>query len=399
MRYLRRTTLTILIILVTGLFTPVYGISTQDMREATATMPLASPPSISAQCAILVEAKSGRVLYEKNPDQKVYPASTTKIMTALLALEEGNPDEKVKVSNNAVGVEGSSIYLEKDEIIPLKDLIYGLMLRSGNDAAIAISEEIAGSVEDFVSLMNERAKEMGAENTHFMNPNGLHHDEHYTTARDMAKISIEAMKNPQFKEVAAAKVWTADRGEGKYNYFYNKNKVVYQYEGGTGIKIGYTKAAGRTLVASSEKDGMELICVVMNAPNWFQDTYNLMDYVYNLYETVRIAQGGTPLMAVLVDEGDKDFVYVGSKKDILCPVIKTAKDNEPGENVESLGGDNIGSEDISSSTNNIAIEYVFYDQAKAPIARWQQAGELKIYVDGDYIFSEPLYYLEDIETL
>lgn len=339
------------------------------------------------------------MLYEKNPDQKVYPASTTKIMTALLALEEGNPDEKVKVSNNAVGVEGSSIYLEKDEIIPLKDLIYGLMLRSGNDAAIAISEEIAGSVEDFVSLMNERAKEMGAENTHFMNPNGLHHDEHYTTARDMAKISIEAMKNPQFKEVAAAKVWTADRGEGKYNYFYNKNKVVYQYEGGTGIKIGYTKAAGRTLVASSEKDGMELICVVMNAPNWFQDTYNLMDYVYNLYETVRIAQGGTPLMAVLVDEGDKDFVYVGSKKDILCPVIKTAKDNEPGENVESLGGDNIGSEDISSSTNNIAIEYVFYDQAKAPIARWQQAGELKIYVDGDYIFSEPLYYLEDIETL
>jgi D-alanyl-D-alanine carboxypeptidase (penicillin-binding protein 5/6) len=181
MRYLRRTTLTILIILVTGLFTPVYGISTQDMREATATMPLASPPSISAQCAILVEAKSGRVLYEKNPDQKVYPASTTKIMTALLALEEGNPDEKVKVSNNAVGVEGSSIYLEKDEIIPLKDLIYGLMLRSGNDAAIAISEEIAGSVEDFVSLMNERAKEMGAENTHFMNPNGLHHDVIFTS--------------------------------------------------------------------------------------------------------------------------------------------------------------------------------------------------------------------------
>ena len=293
-------------------------------------------------------------------------------MTALLAIEEGDLDKKVKVSSTAAGVEGSSIYLEKGEIIPLRDLVYGLMLRSGNDAAIAISEEISGSVEDFVSRMNQRANEMGIENTHFMNPNGLHHDEHFTTAKDMAVIAVEAMKNPEFKAVARSKVWTSNRGEGKYNYFYNKNKVVYQYEGGTGIKIGYTKAAGRTLVASSEKDGMELICVVMNAPNWFQDTYKLMDYIYDLYETVKIASGQIPLRALVTYGGSKDFVYIGAKTDILCPVIKSAD-------------------------SNITVEYLLPTRVKAPIARWQSAGELKIYVDGAYIFSEPLYYLEDVE--
>lgn len=359
----RISIITITLILLIGLPFPSYCI--EDGRQ--------EQPSVSAQTAILIEANSGEVLYEKKADAKAYPASITKIMTALLAIENGDLDKIVKVPQNAVGVEGSSIYLEKEEKISLRDLVYGLMLRSGNDAAIAISEEIGGSVENFVIMMNKRARELGAYNTHFMNPNGLHHPEHYTTARDMAIISKAAMENNEFKEIAKAKSWVTNRGEGKYNYFYNKNKVVYQYEGGTGIKIGFTKAAGRTLVASSERNGMELICVVMNAPDWFQDTYKLMDYAYNQYENITVINGQRPIKAVKIINGDKDFAFIGTKEDIICPIRK-------------------------ESESKISVEYVLSGDKKAPIKRWQEAGHLKIYVNDLYLFSKPLYYMEDINV-
>lgn len=362
---MRKIIIEILIIVLAGFGSPVYG------TEPAAPV---CPPEISAQAAIMIEANSGEVLFEKNPDQKAYPASITKIMTALLAIENGALDKKVKISENASGIEGSSIYLETGEKIPLRDLVYGLMLRSGNDAAIAIAEEIGGCTDNFVMMMNKRARELGAFDTHFANPNGLHNPDHYTTARDMALISMAAMENPEFEKVASAKSWVSDRGEGKYNYFYNKNKVVYQYEGGTGIKIGYTRAAGRTLVASSRRNGMELICVVMNAPNWFQDTYKLMDYAYSQYETVAIAQAQRPLKAVKLRGGSKNYVMIAPKENILCPVKK-------------------------GSDSKISIMYVLPDRQKAPVERWQEAGCLKIYVNDQYLFSKPLYYLEDIDPL
>lgn len=358
---MRKLIITVLIFFVIGFVLPAYG----------ETPTAAPPPSVSAETAIVIEAETGKVIYEKKADQKAYPASITKILTALLAVESGEMEDKVKISANAAGVEGSSIYLEQGEVIPLKDLVYGLMLRSGNDAAIAIAEKVGGTKDGFVDLMNTRAQEIGAVNTHFMNPNGLHDDDHYTTARDMALISREAMKNSAFKEVAKAKSWNTDRGEGKYNYFYNKNKVVYQYEGGTGIKIGYTKTAGRTLVASSARDGMELICVVLNAPDWFNDTYCLMDYGYAQYEKAIVAQGEKPLKAVKVIDGDKDHVFIGPRDNVTCPVKK----GEPG---------------------NIAIEYVMDTAVNAPVNRWDQAGELKVYLDEEYLYTVPLYYLEDI---
>lgn len=330
-------------------------------------------PGISAQSAILIEAASGEVLYEKNADQKAYPASITKIMTALLAIENGAMDESVKVSAQAAAMEGSSIYLEPGEKLPLRDLLYGLMLRSGNDAAAAVAEKIGGSTKNFALMMNKRARSIGAFDTHFMNPSGLHDPEHYTTARDMAKISAVALKNPEFKKIAATKSWIADRGEGKYNYFYNKNKVVYQYSGGTGIKIGYTRAAGRTLVASSERNGMELICVVMNAPDWFQDTYKLMDYAYSQYETIRIMEAGQPLKAVGVwSHGKKKYAMIGSKTDILCPVKR-------------------------NSEYQISVVYDLPEKQTAPVARWQEAGHLKIYINGTYLYSSPLCFFEDVE--
>lgn len=360
---MRKIIIHILIIVLAGFSVPVYATEPDECPP---------PPEISAQTAIMIEGNSGEVLFEKNADQKAYPASITKIMTALLAIENGTLDKKVKVSENASGVEGSSIYLETGEKISLRDLVYGLMLRSGNDAAIAISEEIGGSKENFVNMMNKKARELGALNTHFVNPNGLHDPDHYTTARDMALIAKAAMKNEEFKKVASAKSWVTDRGEGKYNYFYNKNKVVYQYEGGTGVKIGYTKAAGRTLVASSERNGMELICVVMNAPNWFDDTYKLMDYAYSQYETAKIAEGQRPIKAVRIQGGEKSYAMIAPKEDILCPVKK-------------------------DSDCQISIMYVVPERRKTPVSRWEEAGCLKIYVNGKYLFSRPLYYLEDIE--
>lgn len=354
---MRKIIFIIFIIIISGILTPVYGTDT---------------PEVSAQYAIAMEAASGKILYEKNADEKAYPASITKIMTALLAIESGKMDEKVVISQNAAGVEGSSIYLTKGEKITLRDLVYGLMLRSGNDAAVAISEYVGGTTDHFVEMMNQRARQIGAVNTCFQNPSGLHDKNHYTTARDMALIAREAMKNEEFRDIAKSKSWEAGRGGAKYNMFYNKNKVVYQYEGGTGIKIGYTKTAGRTLVASSERNGMELICVVMNAPDWFQDTYRLMDWIYDQYEMVKVATAERLLNSVVIYGGNKGFSYIGLKHDVWIPVLK-------------------------GEESNVSIMYDLPKCKSAPVSRWEQAGELKIFDDRQYLFSQPLYYLEDIE--
>lgn len=335
-------------------------------------------PVVSAQTAVVIDQRTGRVLYEKKMNEKIYPASTTKIMTGLLALEHTALTKQVKVSANAVKTEGSAIYLKPGETISMEDLLYGLMLRSGNDAALAIAEGVSGSVEDFVTLMNKRAAEIGANNTQFVNPNGLHDENHYTTSYDMALISREAMKIPEFRTIAGAKNWTAHREDGLYNSFYNKNKVVHQYEGATGIKIGYTKATGRTLVASSKRGDMELICVVMNAPNWFEDSYKLMDFVYNNYTMKTIAQGQQPLRSVALPNGERDSVLIGPKENILCPIVRGEQNGE-------------------GETSEISIQYDLKAGVKAPVSRWQEAGSLRIYVNDNFIYAAPLYYMEDIE--
>ncbi|QHI72467.1 D-alanyl-D-alanine carboxypeptidase family protein [Aminipila terrae] len=251
------------------------------------TSSAAACPEISAKQAVLMDAKTGEILYEKNATSKAYPASTTKIMTALLTIEtvealNSDITQKVKIPAEAVGVEGSSIYLTPEEPVSIEDLLYGLMLRSGNDAATALACIIGGNQQNFVDLMNLKATEIGCTDTHFLNPSGLFDKNHYTTAADMALIAQAAMKNKTFKTIVSAEDWEASRAPDKYNYFYNKNKVVHQYDGGNGIKIGFTKASGRTLVASAERNGRQLICVVMGAPDWFNDSYKLMDYGFSV---------------------------------------------------------------------------------------------------------------------
>jgi len=248
---------------------------------------LGTDVGISAGQAILIDGESGKVLYEKCADEKAYPASTTKIMTAMVTLEtlrqhDSPIDQIVEVPACAAGVEGSSIYLKAGEKISIEDLLYGLMLVSGNDAATALAEIIGGSEADFVNMMNDKAVSLGCRQTHFTNPSGLFDEEHYTTARDMATIAFEAMKDPVFREIVSAENRVSERENDEYTNFYNKNKTIFQYDGGTGVKIGYTTDSGRTLVASSTRGDKSMICVVMSAPDWFNDAYRLMDYGYSI---------------------------------------------------------------------------------------------------------------------
>ena len=173
------------------------------------------------------------------------------------------------------------MYLREGEKISIEDLLYGLMLVSGNDAAAALAEIIGGSQEGFVRMMNERARELNCRGTNFENPSGLFDENHYTTARDMAAIAREAMKNPVFRKIVATESWTADREEGAYVALYNKNKTIREFKGGNGIKIGYTENSGRTLAASAERNGKTMICVVMGATDWFNDAYRLMEYGFS----------------------------------------------------------------------------------------------------------------------
>ena len=246
-------------------------------------------PSVSAEGAVLVDGSSRRVLYEKNSDKRLYPASTTKIMTALVTLETLDelglgPDSKVIVPVEAAGVEGSSLYLKAGEKLSLEELLYGLMLQSGNDSAEAIAVCVGGTRETFVEKMNLKAEQLGCSGTHFVNPSGLFDENHYTTAGDLAIIAAEAMKREDFREIVGAQKWASEETDRS---FVNKNKTVFNYEGGNGVKIGFTKKSGRTLVASAEREGKELIAVVLRDGNWFNDAYALMDYGFEIMEEGR----------------------------------------------------------------------------------------------------------------
>lgn len=233
-------------------------------------------PGVSAVNAVLINENTGEILFKKNAHEKQKIASITKIMTAIIAIESGKMNEKAKISKQAVYTEGSSIYLKQGQKVLLKDLVYGLMLRSGNDSAVAISEYVGGSMEGFVYLMNEKARWIGMTNTHFENPSGLDGEEHYSTAYDMALLMQYAMDNKVFEKVTGTKMYQSD----SWGYAWkNKNKLLTTlYEYCTGGKTGYTKSAGRTLVSTASKDGVDLIVVTLQDPNDWIDHINLFKW-------------------------------------------------------------------------------------------------------------------------
>ncbi|WP_247747134.1 D-alanyl-D-alanine carboxypeptidase family protein [Alkalihalobacillus sp. BA299] len=246
-----------------------------------------------SEAAILIDSKSGKVLYEKNSHQKMYPASITKIITGILAIEEGHLSEKVTVSQNAREVIGTRVYLLEGEEVTLKKLIQGLLISSGNDAGVAIAEHISGSEKAFASKMTKFVKEtIGVENTNFTNPHGLFDEMHYTTAYDMAKISKYAMRNDTFRDIVSTKElrWI---GEGWETTIYNHNRMLWNYEGATGIKNGFVRKSGYTLVTSVVQEDTELIAVTLNAPSSkhaYRDMHRLFDYGFENFETKLISK-------------------------------------------------------------------------------------------------------------
>lgn len=243
-------------------------------------------PGISAQKAILVDALSGQVFFERDADSRSLIASTTKIMTALIICERCDLDQVVQIPRQAVGIEGSSLYLREGEKVTVEQLLYGLMLRSGNDAAAALALHCAGSMEAFAEKMNEKAAELGMTNSHFCNPHGLDAEDHYATARDLSILAIAAMENETLRRIASTKsISFAERS------LVNHNKLLWRYEGAIGIKTGYTKAAGRILVSAAERNGRRLVCVSINAPNDWSDHAALLDDGFRRFELRRIAAG------------------------------------------------------------------------------------------------------------
>lgn len=279
-------------------------------------------PDISAGAAFLLDTSTGDVLFEKNADLQMPMASTTKIMTAILTLENASPEERVVISERASSTGESSAWLERGEELTVDQLLHALMVQSANDAAVALAEHVAGSVEDFVVLMNRKAEELGAQHTRFANPHGLDQPGHYTTARDLAAIAAYAMRNTAFREIVTSDDYEIPwPGHPFPRVMDNHNKFLRMYPGATGVKTGYTLGAGKCLVASAEREGRELISVILNGDDTYWDqTARLMDYGFESFARVEFARAGQQLAEVYVGDFPRRTVNAVTTRDLAFTV-------------------------------------------------------------------------------
>ena len=321
--------------------------------------------AVSAKCAILLDAYTGRILYDKNPDEQALIASTTKIMTALVVCEQCNVLDRMRIPREAIGIEGSSMYLQEGEILTIQELLYGLMLHSGNDAAVALAIYCGGTVEGFAQLMNDKARELGMTNSHFVNPNGLDAPGHYSTARDMAVLTAYAMENPLFQKTVSTK--TVSVGERTLR---NHNKLLWQFEGADGVKTGYTRAAGRILVSSAVRSGRRLVVVTIDDPNDWKDHISMLESGFDNYSNYTIVEKGTCLGAVDVISGSDATVSIYSSESFSYALSKD-------ENVQVIPK---------------AVPFVY-----APVLEGQIAGFAYICVDGKIVGSVPMRFGETVE--
>ena len=279
----------------------------------------ADKPKLSARSAVLYEPETKTFIYKENENEHLAMASTTKIMTALLAIERLKPDKLITIPSEAVGIEGSSLYLEEGEILSAEALLYGLILQSANDAAAALAIEISGSVENFAALMNEKAFELGLSDTNFKNPHGLDDKEHYTTAHDLALIAAEALKNDAFKKISSSYKKEIESSH-KTRILVNHNKLLKSYDGCIGVKTGYTKKSGRSLVSAAERDGLTLIAVTINAPDDWRDHTALLDFGYSLLTKARLAYEGEYSFQLPLLDGEHETITV-SNRDSLYKIL------------------------------------------------------------------------------
>ncbi len=255
---------------------------------------------VSARRAVCVDAVTGRVLFSRNAGQRALIASTTKIMTALVVCEQCNVLSQMRIPKEAVGIEGSSMYLKEGEVLTLQELLYGLMLSSGNDAAVALAIFCGGNVPGFVELMNDKARLLGLKNTHFANPNGLDAPDHYSTAEDLACLAAYAMENPVFRKTVSTK--TVAIGS---RYLRNHNKLLWLVEGAEGVKTGYTRSAGRTLVSSASRLDRRVIAVTLDAPGDWQDHAEMLGEAFEAYQITRIVSRGDKIASLPVIGGER----------------------------------------------------------------------------------------------
>ena len=326
----------------------------------------------TAKAMCVMESSSKRVLYNKNENQKLPMASTTKIMTAITAIENCEDlDKTFEISPKAVGITGTSLYLRKGEVMSTRDLLYGLMLISGNDASVAIGEHVGGNIKNFIQMMNDTAKKIGAINTHFDNTHGLDSDTHYTSAYDLALITSYALENPTFKEIVSTKNIKITNTDGKTRYLKNKNKLLNLLDGCNGVKTGFTNDAGRCLVSSCERDGMNVVCVVLNCGPMFEESASLLNQAFNDYHMIDLTSGYAYKDRIKVVEGKRDSVKIGTYGKCLYPIK-------------------------AEEFKNINYVYDISEEIEAPVSKGMEVGEIKIFIDNNLHFSEKIYTMEDV---
>ena len=331
-----------------------------------AALPL-SVEAISAQKAILIDGNTGRVLYVKNGDNQSLIASTTKIMTALVVCEQCNVLDRMRIPSEAIGIEGSSMYLQEGEVLTIQELLYGMMLHSGNDAATALAIYCGGTVEGFAQLMNDKAHNLGMINSHFVNPHGLDAPEHYSTARDLAVLAAEAMKNPIFATTVSTK--SVSVGNRRLT---NHNKLLWRVDGANGVKTGYTKAAGRILVSGAKRSGRQLIAVTIDAPDDWNDHTALLNSGFTGYAQRRLIRKGDIVGTVEVSFGASQTAALIASQDFYWAMGK-------GENFSVLLPGN---------------GFVY-----APVSEGQWAGKAHILVDGVAVGNIELEYGCTVEQI
>ncbi len=334
-----------------------------------------NPPSTTAKAMILIEKESGRVLAQKNAHTQLSIASTTKIVTALTVLENCDDITRVvEVDKRCVGIEGTSIYLKAGEKLTIEELLYGLMLRSGNDAAVTLAYAISGGIDEFASLMNQTAKKYGAIECNFVNPHGLEQEGHHCSASDLAKITKAGLDNQVFAGiVSSTKYRTASRENTDSRLFQNKNKMLHLYEGSNGVKTGYTKKAGRCLVSSCTRDGMTLISVVLNAPSMWEDSQKLLNYGFENYKIRTIIDEYNVCGVVAVNDGKQPEVELYTMKKFVYPMTE-------------------------EEYMKVKVYYDYPNVLNAPVGKEQIVGKVSIKLDNDLLFEENIYTINEVES-
>ncbi len=329
-------------------------------------------PLLSARCAVLYQPDTDTFLVEKEADTKRPMASTTKIMTALAALSVLSPDELVCFPKEAVGIEGSSAYLQAGEVLTVRDLLYALLLQSANDAAVALAITADGDLSSFAARMNDMAKNMGLTKTHFTNPHGLHDEEHYTTARELAIITAVALDNTFIKEAAACKTYKCTTSHSE-KVFVNHNKLLRYSQDAIGVKTGFTKNSGRCLVGAAEKNGLRLISVSLDAPNDWQDHLSMWEYGFAKLEKRKIVSAEEFQGKIPVFGANTSHITVTNKDDFFIILPKNSKE-------------------IRMFAHVLPFPTL-------PIREGEKLGELRFLLDGKSVGSIPLYATHGAEKL